>query len=152
VGLLGLADALGEIGDLAVLHDARADDLVVEVGLEVLEGQRVVEDLDVAAVAALPRGLGGGGGLLVVASAARGQQHARGAGRSGGAHGAQEVLARGLVFARRERAIASIWILHGGLLVRVCLTLRSRPAIGSRAPAARLLSFPPPPWTPEPSS
>ena len=47
--------------DRRVLDQAAGDDLLVEVRLEVLERQRVVDDLDVAARAS-PRGLRAGGG------------------------------------------------------------------------------------------
>jgi hypothetical protein len=84
---LGLAEALGELEHRAVLHDAGAHDLVVEVGLDVLERERVVDDLDVAGVrvARGHRPLRGGcrDGLLAVAAAGR-EERAGGASRPDG--------------------------------------------------------------------
>jgi aspartate kinase len=91
---LGLAEALGELEHRAVLHDAGAHDLVVEVGLDVLERERVVDDLDVAGtrVARGHRPLRGGcrGRLLAVAAAGR-EERAGGASRPDG----EEPLASG---------------------------------------------------------
>ena len=45
--LLVLVDPLGDLSDLLVLHLARVQYLLVEVLLEVLQRERVVDDLDV---------------------------------------------------------------------------------------------------------
>jgi aspartate kinase len=115
VRVLGLADAPGQVGHGAILDLAAPHGRVVDVGLDVLEGERVVEDREVAAHAPRSRRHpAGGAALALVVAAARGGERAEGAHGARAADQLEEPLAgAGVVSKHGHSARLGVGLGHG---------------------------------------